>query len=257
MKYLINSDFVAVRKGDFVKADEEYSEFIYNSNAPEDVTVAALKEIAAANKIKIKDGNKSEILEQVNNGLEKLKLAEANTMSDTDKVKEIVLAGHEAGKEENDILVEIVTSGIDFKSAVKHYKQAQEELGLALTPKKRYALAKDVMEEEQFSPENYDDVTSMTDKLQAKLDDTNEKQALAAIRKYCKEIEVEMPKKPKASGGVSGFRAKAFKWVEQNPTASDDEFRSFVEENKEADKVDVVVKRFAPIRELARNIATA
>lgn len=258
MNYLITNGFVAIRKGEFVKADEQAGEFIYDSTTTEkkQYPIGTLVEIASANKIEVdENAKKADIILALNDGLEALKLPEQNKMSDTDAVKQIVQAGHEAGTSEDEMLVQIVQSGVKFGNAMKMMKQAQEDLGLALSPKARYEKSHGIMEGAGFSPETHEDVANMASVLTNEVQDTNEKQALAAIRKYCKEIEVELPKKPKAekTTGWAGIHTKVYEHILANPDTTDDALREFLESIGKVDgEKDKFVKRYKPIVELVR-----
>ena len=255
MKYLINGDFVALRKGDFVSANEDAGEFILDTEKDEP-TGAVLEGIADANSLALKHSAKVvEKRQQIFNQLAEMPLSEVNEMTDSAKVKQIVEDGKIDGKTDNDMLVEIVNSGVSFKAATKLFKQALEEGGYAINSKKRAELAAEKLVKSGFEPETYDDVKEMAELLVSGIPDTTNAQALAAIRKYAKEKGVELPKAPKgaAQPGVRGFRAKMFGWMVQNPGATMDQFTDFVV--KENGKKEVLAKRFWPVFETARKMA--
>lgn len=259
-KILINGDFKAIRKGEFVEASEADGEFIVCEGNEMNLTIAQLNEIASANGITLQHKKKAEAATELCDALSNLKIPTVNEETTTQKVRRIVEAGHAAGTSEDEMLIEIVQAGVKFSAAVKELKNALQELGLATSPKERFEKAKVVLSEAKFKPETWEDVTNMAEELVKSIPDTNEKQAVGAIRKYCKSIEVEMPKAPKKAAGAGapvGFRGKLLDWIGSNPTSDEKALTAFVEANKPQNgKTDILVRRFGPILKMANRVAS-
>lgn len=240
MKFLINPEFVALRKGLFVEADEESGEFVLDTEHVE-YSKGTLEEIAAANEITIsKSLNKGDYAEALAHGLNDLEIGEVNKMTDLQKAKEIVLAGFEADKTDEEMIVEIIGSGVKFKEAGKLFKQVCETEGLRISPKDRKAHISKILADAEFAPEKAEDVSAMVARIigteetddeeavNAEVANTSEKQALQAIRVWAKDNEVSLPKadkKEKAAASThglgSGTRGRIIDWMLQNPDATE------------------------------------
>ncbi len=254
MKYLVNADFEVLRKGAYVEANENAGEFILDTDVDEP-TGAVIEGIAEANNFPITHSAKvADKRERLFNQLAEMPLSEVKEMTDSAKVKSIVSAGVEAGKTDNDMLVEIVNSGVSFKAATKLFKQAMEEGGYRISAKKRAELAAEILAKSNFAPTTYDEIKEMAEHIIKEVPDTTNAQALAAIRKYAKGSNIELPKPERKGpgGGPRGFRAKMFAWMVEHPDATRDEFERYIKEN---DKKDVLAKRFWPVFEVAREMA--
>lgn len=257
MKVLINANFKALRTGDYVKASEKAGEAIIDSN--DDISVAVLKEVAGANKIDIKGlKKKDDIHKAVFDGINKMGLPTMSEKTDSDKVKDIVKAGIEAGKNEDQILVEIVNSGVKFSAATRYYKEALKESGMYISSKDRKEQATAILKEMEFAPESFQDVQDAVVKIREGVVDTDDKKALSAIRAYCKENEIAMPKKAKggAGGNRSSIRTRTMDFVLANPGVTLDELKAHIVENEENGK-EKHAENFWAIVEFARKYADA
>lgn len=232
MKVLINTDFKAMRQGSFVAASEECGEFVFDSDNC-DFTCATLSEIAIANKIKIKKEKRDLMILSLTDGLTNLKLPEQNQMSNSEKVKQIILEGFEKEKDDDQILVEMVQAGISFRNAGKMFRQCVEENGLRISSKKRQESILEILERNEFVAESYDAVQDMADRIavgdkQKELEpvaDTSRNQALKVIRKYCKDLEIEFPKADRIPKG--GLRARFLSFAASNPLITDAELEDW------------------------------
>ena len=258
MKYLINSDFEVLRKGEYVEANENAGEFILDTEVDEP-TGAVIEGIAEANHLPITHSAKvAAKRERLFNQLAEMPLSEVNEMTDSAKVKAIVSAGVEAGKSDNDMLVEIVNSGVSFKAATKLFKQAMEEGGYRINAKKRAELAAEILAKNDFAPATYDEVKEMAEHIIKEVPDTTNAQALAAIRKYAKENSIELPKPEKKGGGRSrsnSMRGRAYTWMVNNYNASDADLKKFIMEENE--KPENVYRYFLGIFNVAREAIKA
>lgn len=239
MKYLINADFTVTMKGKAVTTSKlDTDDFIYDTK-DKLLSMGQMEEIATVNKLKCKGKKVADFKESLDEALSKLKLPEKKEMSETEKVVGIVKDGHEAGKSEDEILIEIVQAGIKFGQAIKMMKNAMVELGFSVTAKERYNKTKEILEEAEFEPEEYSEVTEMAKKLSEEIGGTSEAQALSQIRKYCKEFEVDMPKKVKEKKASLAVRVMAWisKNVEEDTEDALEALEEFLEEQDAKEKV--------------------
>ena len=252
MKYLIAENLKVKWKGEFVVANETDGEFIFDTEAEQQLTKATLVGIAEANAVAFnKKDNVATLVGKLDQHFSNLELLEVTKMSDEATVEKIVIDGVAADKSEDEMLVEIVNSGVSFKNALKLFKRVMESKGLRLTAKKRKEKIQELIDELEFAPESGEDVKKMVEKITGEVPDTNEKQALGVLRRWAKGKEIELPKYKKTAG-PGGFRAQAFAWMVENPTAQPEQFHAWVEEQG---KSEAVAKRFVGLFEVARKMA--
>ena len=256
MKILINKNFKALRVGKFVTASEDAGEFIFDSKLEDQWPVATILEIGKANGISLKKGKKSEVIEILINHIKTLELPQMNEKTDSQKVKEIVEDGIKSGKSDDDMLIEIVQSGIKFKAAGRMFKEAMETGGYRITAKVRKEQCREMLVNEEFTPKNYEQVQEMMEKLSNEINDTTTSQAYSAIKSYAKEFEIELPKPDKKSTG--GLRSKVFSWIVSNPTSTKEDMKAFITEQGDytAERVEKYVRSYTPTLEVANQIAT-
>lgn len=234
MNIIIDSNFKARFKGQNLTAAEHDGEFVFSENS--DFSISTLKEIAKANGFEIpskelrKKANAHEFVFNTLNTSENIVEAK---MSNLDQVKEIVNVGVSEGKSDDEIKIAIVQSGISFKDAQKFFQQAMEECGHRISPKARFAKICDVLDEMEFNPDTPDEVSAVAEKLAEQIDDTSEKQALAAMRKWAKENEIELPKPAKKAGGAGrgaggGLIQKGLDWLVENKDADAEAITNFI-----------------------------
>lgn len=256
MLVLISKTFKAKFQGELVAGHckEKRGEFILDTNDEKQFEFAVLNEIAQANGIKIKKGKKKDVLQTLEAGLLNLNLKEINTMSDTDKVKEIVEAGIKAGKSDEEMVIEIIQTGIAFGAAGRMFKKAVQEGGYRLTNKEREENVMNHLANAEFEPTDYDQVKAMAEELEKSIKDTDSVRAMRLIKKYCKVNEIEFPKKPKKPKG--GFLAMFKQFVISNPAVSVEELHSWIEENtKTEERADSFKKKYTPWLEFAQSVA--
>lgn len=234
MKALISNTMKAIRSGEFVQANHDSDEFIFDSELPaeEQHAKATLIEVAKSNGLVISSKAKAaDIVEQLAAHLETLKLPKVDKMTDTQKVEQAIDAGIAAGKTDDDILVDIINDGVSFKNAGKLFKAVMEAKGLRVSAKDRAEQAAAILTGADFgaADENGESaevtaelVAEMVAKITGEIDNTSDKQAMAAIRKYAKEMKFELPKAPKGGAGrVSGggILVKMTDWMLNNREA--------------------------------------
>lgn len=253
MKTLINDSFKALRTGDYVKADIDAGEFILDTNVDDpSITKAALTEVANANDIKISGKTKAEILDSLEVGLEAMNLPEMNKMGDSEKVLEIVTAGVEADLDDDTMLIKIVQSGIKFSAANKMFKAAMETGGFRTAMSKVKELAREILVGAEFNPESHSDVSEMVGNLVLEINGSDEKQALKAVKAYCKEFEIELPKAKKEPKGPMLERVQ--NWIVANPLATVTDLTKWLEDQGKNEKL---VARYSQLLEFAQNYVVA
>lgn len=253
-KYLIRSDFKATRKGEFVTANESAGEFVYETGNGSNLTSGQIFEIADANKLSIpKSLKKGDAIAKLDELLETLKLDEVNKMTDTAMVEKICEAGVAAGKTDDEILIEIVTSGVKFGVAGKLFRQVMEAKGFRVSNSERSKKAEELLGDVELATS--DDVAEAIETLTQNIPDTNEKQALVILRRFAKAKEIELPKVAKREKGhVSGFRGVAYRWMIENPAASNKDLTAFIESHGKGESV---VKRMCQTFDFAKRYAAA
>ena len=153
MKVLISNNFKALRQGEFVSANADVGEFIFDSENCEDMAIATLLEISSGNDLSVKKAKKSIVVENLTTQLKSLELQEMNEITDSQKVAEIVAAGVEAGSDDEVMLLEIIQAGIKFKVAGKLFAQAMQAGGYRITSKDRKAQGREILVDAEFTPE--------------------------------------------------------------------------------------------------------
>ncbi len=258
MKYLINANSKAIRTGEFVEANKDENEFILDTDQPiEDsgVTLSSLRDIATTNKIEFTSrANKADLFAIVAEGLSKLNLKQVNKMTETAIAEEIVKKGFDEGKTEDDMVVELIESGIGFKAAGRIFQTVAQSLGLMVSAKERSEKAQALLDE--IAPSEFDDyeaVGELIAKVMEEVPATDPKQAMTQIRKYCNLNEIEIPKKTKAaSSGGGGIRSVMFAWMIENPAATQEEFAEFM---ASIERSEATTKHYWGVFETAQQMA--
>lgn len=252
MLTLINDSFKAVRTGQFVKANEEAGEFVLDSENCE-FSVATLLEIGAANKIDLVKEKKDLVIEKLCEGIVKLGLPEMTERPLSEIVAEIVKAGVEADKSDDQMLIEIVQAGAPFKRANKEFENAMTAGGYRISKKDRVKEVRAILVEAEFAPEAYSETADMIERLVKEVADTNSSQAMSCIKAYAKEMELELPKPEKKAKG--GFKVIVQNAVIANPDLSKDEFLALCDTaKKDREKM---LKRVWPSVEFAQAVVKA
>jgi len=246
MLYLINENFTVTQKGEAVSSSELAGDFVYDTQGAS-LSFASMKEISKANGFKIKGKKIADVRKPFDTELNELDIPEKREMSTTEKVNELVKSGFEDELSEDEILIGIVQSGVKFQQAIKMLKQAKIDLGMSISGDDRWKKSNVIMEDEGFEPSQYSDVSDMAKSISDDVPNTNEKQALAMIRKFCKSHKMEIPKKPKSVG--TSFAVKAIAWMFSNIEESADAFEEWMEENDKTEKtISKQLKTFASLK---------
>lgn len=219
-KVLIDQDFKALRVGAFVKADENAGQFILTRDT--NLKKAVLLEIAKANKIPVKNETNQKIIENLFAGIEALNLPEVDKMTETEIVAQIVADGVAKGEDDETIMYRMITEGkLSIKNTAKMFAQAMQNGGFRITNKDRKEQIFKILDEAQFKPATYDNVSEMLEHLIKNVKDTETSQAAQVMRAWAKKAQVELPKPPKKTQG--GLKAKILNWIcENQPTKLQD-----------------------------------
>lgn len=258
MNILLNGQYKAIRVGQYVEANEESGEFILDTeNCSLSKTV--LVEICNKNKIQFsKKATQPDLVESIQEGVEGMDLPVSDTKPDSLKVREVVEALIEKGKDieadEDDFLMAIIDSGVKFKYALKLFKQVCIDLGVAVTSKDRNELSRKILVGAGFEPNEYSEVSEMIDRIVKEVPATDSAQAYAQIRKYAKEMDIVLPK-PDKKAAAGGFSAKIYEFMVKNPLSTKNEFTAWVVEDNEKDEK--LAEKYWKIFEIGQKIAAA
>jgi len=151
------------------------------------------------------------------------------------KAREIIEPLAKAGKSEDEMAITLIQQGgFPFKKAGRLLRRVLEDLGIRMSSKDRLEQASELLLKVDFAPKDWNEVTKICEYLAQELDATDEKQALATLKKFAAEQKIELPTKPKGTGGGggarTGFRTKFLAWVTANPGSTDAEFDAWVKE---------------------------
>lgn len=236
MQALINGNFKILYKGDQLIANEDKDEFILDTECC-DYSRATLIEIAKANDILLKKEDQSKMLKNLEIKINNLKHIEEKKMTEVTVFENIVVDGFAAEKSDDEIMIQMVEEGASFREASRLFNRIVEDKGLRISAKKRKEAIQEKLEEAEFAAEDYAAVEAMAAKIADELPDTTEKQVIASIRKYCKELEIEFPKAPKKAKG--GLLQRFLKVAVENPMVTDEELTDWLAENSNKDQADV------------------
>ena len=123
------------------------------------------------------------------------------------------------------MIVEIVQSGVAYRKALKTFDAAMLHLGFVTKPMKtadRNEAVGKMMAEAEFKPESYQEIQDAANHVEKTLEGVTQAQAVSSIRKWLKENEIEIPKKPKKAkeAGSSGIK-KHIDWMFDNAGQGD------------------------------------
>lgn len=200
MKLLITGSKAIISFGQFVFAQGE-NEVVDT----EELTVAAIKEIANANNVSITAKKKADIVSQIHDHLVENNYTEESTMSDTEKFEQIIVDGFAAEKSDNDIKSDMFKAGCDFGDINKIFNKTLADKKLRLTPKDRNEKAVAFLEGYVPEAENVEAHLSKVAALQDHLKCTTT-QAGASMRAWAKLNDIELPKAPATPTATPGFR---------------------------------------------------
>lgn len=143
------------------------------------------------------------------------------------------------GGTEDAMIVALIQKGkLNFQRAGKMLEKCLQQMGVRLDPKARQEQVAKILVKNNFKPQTWEEVSQAVAFIIEHVPATSEKQAHGAIRKFCREAEMDVPKKPKATGPRGGgFRNTIFKWHLENPLATDEEFTAWMKERERSEKL--------------------
>ena len=261
MKYLLNENFVALRKGEHVKANSQAGEFIFDTK-DNNFKIGQLQEIAMSNNLDEVNSN-----EELEVSLESLDVPSQFEKTVTEKINDIVREGFEEGKSDDDICVDIVMNKLCiFSKARRELKRAQVELGLikeAKEVKEESNKLDNVLDEVNLEFETADDMID-TAKSIADENSLETSKVLARMKKKAKGLGIVLPKiqrlktsTPKKDGWAY-YYTEIFNFIIDNPNATLQDIFEIPKVAKDlskgSNKVERLTKRYSVYLEFANRI---
>lgn len=168
-------------------------------------------------------------------------------------------AAHAAGKEEDDIKLEMIVAGATFKNVTRLFNQFSVDAGLTVSKEEKDQILLDVLNGADLSDEAT--FNAKVEELMARLTGSTDKSAAALIRAYAKKNGVEAFKKAKGGNGEAktGFAAKFYDWLVSNPTSTVEQATAFIQGTDGHEETTENVKRhkshYLAIHRLVNRIA--
>ena len=168
-------------------------------------------------------------------------------------------AAHAAGKEEDEIKLDMIGAGATFKNVTRLYNQFAVDSGLAVSKEEKDQILLTVLNGADLS----DEVTfnAKVEELMARLSGSTDKSAAALIRAYAKKNGIEAFKKAKGGTGEAktGFAAKFYDFLVANPECTVAEATAFIQGTDGHEETTENVKRhqshYLAIHRLVNRIA--
>lgn len=237
MRAIFNEDFKVVSFDPNAVADETRLEFVYDSQ--QNPSKATCLGIARALRIR---GNFAmglrTLIQSIDAKLSIISNEEMKMKSANQAVQDLVAAGNEAGKTEDEIIIDIVKSGVNYRDAISSYDRACIELGLKVKPLKPAERSEEVrklLAKKKFkAPKDFDGVIETINWLLEKFEagSVTASGLMTSLQKYCRDNEIELPKKPKEKKERISAATKITNWILDNLDADDKAFTKWAEENK-------------------------
>lgn len=138
-------------------------------------------------------------------------------------------AAHAAGKEEDDIKLDMIGAGATFKNVTRLFNQFSVDAGLTVSKEEKDQILLDVLNGADLADEAT--FNAKVEELMARLSGSTDKSAAALIRAYAKKNGIEAFKKAKGGTGEAkpGFAAKFYDWLVANPTSTVAEATAFLQ----------------------------
>lgn len=138
-------------------------------------------------------------------------------------------AAHAAGKEEDDIKLDMIGAGATFKNVTRLYNVFAVDAGLTVSKEEKDQILLDVLNGADLADEAT--FNAKVEELMARLSGSTDKSAAALIRAYAKKNGLEVFKKAKGGTGEAkpGFAAKFYDWLVANPTSTVAEATAFLQ----------------------------
>lgn len=138
-------------------------------------------------------------------------------------------AAHAAGKEEDEIKLDMIGAGATFKNVTRLFNQFSVDAGLTVSKEEKDQILLDVLNGADLADEAT--FNAKVEELMSRLSGSTDKSAAALIRAYAKKNGIEAFKKAKGGTGEAkpGFAAKFYDWLVANPTSTVAEATAFLQ----------------------------
>lgn len=144
-------------------------------------------------------------------------------------IRDAFLKATEAGKQEDDVKLDMIVSGATFKNVSRLFSQFMVDAGLAVSKEDRSKAVEQALTGASFATkEDFDrSVTVLMDSIPG----ASEKAAQGLVRSYAKKNSLECYVKPKGEASPrSGLKSNMFDYIIANPLQSDEEFTAYVKD---------------------------
>lgn len=168
-------------------------------------------------------------------------------------------SAHAAGKEEDDIKLEMIGAGATFKNVTRLFNQFSVDAGLTVSKEEKDQILLDVLNGADLADEAT--FNAKVEELMARLSGSTDKSAAALIRAYAKKNGIEAFKKAKGGTGEAktGFAAKFYDFLVANPTSTVEQATAFIQGTDGHEETTENVKRhqshYLAIHRLVNRIA--
>lgn len=144
-------------------------------------------------------------------------------------IRDAFNASHAAGKEEDEIKLDMIGAGATFKNVTRLFNQFSVDAGLTVSKEEKDQILLDVLNGADLADEAT--FNAKVEELMARLAGSTDKSAAALIRAYAKKNGIEAFKKAKGGTGEAktGFAAKFYDWLVANPTSTVDQATAFIQ----------------------------
>lgn len=138
-------------------------------------------------------------------------------------------AAHAAGKEEDDIKLDMIGAGATFKNVTRLFNQFSVDAGLTVSKEEKDQILLDVLNGADLADE--ETFNAKVEELMSRLSGSTDKSAAALIRAYAKKNGIEAFKKAKGGTGEAktGFAAKFYDFLVANPECTVAEATAFIQ----------------------------
>ena len=152
-------------------------------------------------------------------------------------------AAHAAGKEEDDIKLDMIGAGATFKNVTRLFNQFSVDAGLTVSKEEKDQIVLDVLNGADLADEAT--FNAKVEELMARLSGSTDKSAAALIRAYAKKNGIEAFKKAKGGTGEAktGFAAKFYDFLVANPECTVAEATAFIQGTDGNEETSENVKR--------------
>ena len=144
-------------------------------------------------------------------------------------IRDAFNASHAAGKEEDEIKLDMIGAGATFKNVTRLFNQFSVDAGLTVSKEEKDQILLDVLNGADLADEAT--FNAKVEELMARLSGSTDKSAAALIRAYAKKNGIEAFKKAKGGTGEAktGFAAKFYDFLVANPACTVAEATSFIQ----------------------------